>query len=99
MILTLLSLVMLAQSPIPTDWIASLGSVGVTGVVGVMLHWFMVRNERRMIAVENASNRTTRAVLLLVGSLDVHGAARQEAKDISKEIDDSERGRGSESNQ
>lgn len=82
---------MLAQVGPAETWLAPLGGVGIAGV---MLHWFMIRNERRMIAVENASNRTTRAILLLVMSMNQHAsgvAAREEAKSIGKEIDDSER--------
>ena len=82
-------LILLAQANGPPDWLSALGA---TGIIGVMLHWFMVRSEKRMQGVENASNRTTRAVLLLVVTLDHNPGVRYEAKRISEEIDEAEKG-------
>lgn len=81
--------VLLAQT---VDWAQPLLNAGVLGVV---LVWLMTRvetrmkeHDRRMVAIENAANRTTRAILLLVVSLkNANEAAKTEAKAVMREVD------------
>lgn len=89
--------ILLAEAGSP-DWASLLSGAGVAGVV---LAWFMFRaearmkeSERRMAGMETAQNRTTRAILLLVLSLEqVSETARAEAAAIGREIDESEQRR------
>lgn len=72
----------------PAEWLTALTNVGVAGA---MLIWFATRVEARIRGMENASNRTTRAVLLLVISLrSANDAAKEQAHAIIKEIDGAE---------
>ena len=91
-----------AQTTGPVEsWI---GPLSGAGLAGVMLYWFMIRAEKIMISLgkrmdgnENAHNRTTRAILLLVLSLNQHnkgGPFQDEAHKLNKEVDESERLRG-----
>lgn len=75
-----------------------LGPLSGAGVAGLTLWWFMNRaetrmreGERRMIAIENAANRTTRAILMLVLSINSNVATHGEAGKLIKEVDDAER--------
>lgn len=76
-------------SQITSDWMMALANVGVAGI---MLVWFATRVEARMKAIENSTNRTARAILVLVISMkSSNEAIRVEATAILKEIDRAER--------
>ncbi len=71
------------------DWITTLPAAGILSGV---LSWFMLRNEVRLRGVENSNNRMTRAVLLLVVSLQqANAATKAEARSILAEVDEAEK--------
>ena len=75
---------LLAEAATP-DWTQTLINTSVSGAI---ILWFTTQNNARMKANENATNRMTRAVLLLVVSLrTANDSAKGEARSILKEID------------
>lgn len=79
---------MIAEAVSP-DWIAPLLQFGIGG--GVLV-WFMFRSEPRLKAIEQAIDRMSRSVLLLIvtfGST-VH---KEQAKSIEEEINQAEKDR------
>lgn len=51
------------------------------GVTGVMLVWFMFRNETRLKALENSQDQTSHALFALLVKLDPDNTALKEAKE------------------
>ncbi len=73
----------------PVDLTTPLLNLGVTGIV---LGWFMTRMERRLNGNENAQNRQTRAMLMLVIRLGKKDDTLSvEAKGVIAEIDRAEK--------
>lgn len=60
-----------------------------------MLIWFMFRMEPRMRAIEAAIDTSSRAIMLLVGSMpSANDAQKLQAKGIIREIDHRTKARG-----
>ncbi len=79
-----------------TEWTTSLIQLGG---VGACLAWFMFRSEPRLRAIEAAIDRMSRAILLIVGSVpSASDVQKQQAKDLTAEIEKAEKRRGPEPN-
>lgn len=81
----LISLLANASGSIDNSLLAPLAGTGVTGVV---LFWFMSRNEKRMQAFEASIDRNVRASLMLVlGFKQVSESIKDEARELLAEVD------------
>ena len=79
-------MIFLAQAAADPQWVVLIAQ---TGVAGAVLCWFMLRTEGRLKAIENANDRLARANLLLVVSLhQANETAKEQARVIIKEIDE-----------
>ena len=69
-------------------WLSPLLNVGP---IGAVLVWFMHRNERKMVLLEHAMDRMSKAVLLLVVRIGMHEDGNEEinkeARRLINEID------------
>lgn len=52
------------------------------GIPGVVLAWFMVRNERKMESVQAAVDRMSQAILLLIVSRSNDASVHQQASEL-----------------
>lgn len=75
-----------ATAPPSPDWI---GPIAQYGPVGVVLAWFMLRAEPRLMAIEAAIDRSSRAQLsLAMASPFISQQGKLEVQASIKEIDD-----------
>lgn len=58
------------------------------GIPGIMLAWFMFRNEKKLSAIEQAIDRMTRSALLLALSASTSDVANVEVRKLIAECDD-----------
>lgn len=79
----LIALLLQAGMPSGADWSPLVN----LGAVGIVLGWFMFRSEPRLKAIEKATDRQTRAMLLLTLSIpNVSESTKQLSEEIINEI-------------
>lgn len=70
------------------------GSLLNLGAVGLVLAWFLLRSEPRMLGIEEAIDRNTRGAMLALLALEqVASGVKHQAQGVLEEIADAEKRR------
>ncbi len=79
-------MIFLAADTSVVNWLTPLAQLG--GIGGVLI-WFMIRNEPRLLSIEAAVDRITRAIIILTLALpDSTQKVKNQAQAINDELDE-----------